>query len=201
MFDLREIVLTVPVFLLAISFHEFAHAFVAVRLGDPTPRYQGRLTLNFTAHFSWLGALMLLIAGIGWAKPVQINTRNLKNPQSDMLWISVAGPVANIILAVIFAVLIRLLRPLLPANIAVISFFAMLYLGVRLNMLLAVFNLIPIPPLDGSKIAYALLPYNWGRALQSVEPWGFIIIYVLLRFFSLDRLLFSVAAMGSRFLL
>ncbi|MGI6081392.1 MAG: site-2 protease family protein [Limnochordia bacterium] len=202
MTDLREIVLTIPVFLLAISFHEYAHALTAVRFGDPTPRYQGRLTLSFHAHFSWLGALMLIIAGIGWAKPVQINTRNLRNPKSDMLWISLAGPTANLVLAVTFAMLVRLAMPWIsPANMVGRSVVTMLYLGVRLNVLLAAFNLIPIPPLDGAKVANALLPSRWGQALDSMEPWGFVIIYVLLRFFGLDRLLYTVAATGSRILL
>ncbi|NLN19781.1 MAG: site-2 protease family protein [Firmicutes bacterium] len=202
MTDLREIVLTIPVFLLAISFHEYAHALTAVRLGDPTPRYRGRLTLNFHAHFSWLGALMLIIAGIGWAKPVEINTRNLRNPKTDMLWISLAGPTANLVLAVAFAMLVRLAIPwVTPASIVGRSVVTMLYLGVRLNVLLAAFNLIPIPPLDGAKVANALLPSHWGRALESMEPWGFVIIFVLLRFFGLDRLLYTVAATGSRILL
>ncbi|MGI6611304.1 MAG: site-2 protease family protein [Limnochordia bacterium] len=201
MTDLREIVLTIPVFLLAISIHEYAHALVAVRLGDPTPRYQGRLTLSFHSHFSWLGALMLIIAGIGWAKPVEVNARNLRNPRQDMLWISVAGPVANLMLAVAFAILTRVVEPLLPMSPVGRSIFAMLYLGVRLNVLLAAFNLIPVPPLDGAKVANALLPVRWGQVLESVEPWGFVIIYILLRFFGLDQLLYSVAATGSRILL
>jgi Zn-dependent protease len=201
MTDLREIVLTIPVFLLAISIHEYAHALVAVRLGDPTPRYQGRLTLSFHSHFSWLGALMLIIAGIGWAKPVEVNARNLRNPRQDMLWISVAGPVANLMLAVAFAILTRVVEPLLPMSPVGRSIFAMLYLGVRLNVLLAAFNLIPVPPLDGAKVANALLPVCWGQVLERVEPWGFVIIYILLRFFGLDQLLYSVAATGSRILL
>jgi Zn-dependent protease len=201
MTDLREIVLTIPVFLLAISIHEYAHALVAVRLGDPTPRYQGRLTLSFHSHFSWLGALMLIIAGIGWAKPVEVNARNLRNPRQDMLWISVAGPVANLMLAVAFAILTRVVEPLLPMSPVGRSIFAMLYLGVSLNVLLAAFNLIPVPPLDGAKVANALLPVRWGQVLESVEPWGFVIIYILLRFFGLDQLLYSVAATGSRILL
>ena len=182
MTDIREIILTVPVFLLAISLHEYAHALVAVRLGDPTPRYQGRLTLNFTSHVSLLGTLMLLVAGIGWAKPVQINTRNLKDPVRDMIWISLAGPVANVVLAVIFAIIARIVRPFLPMTIIGQSIFAILYIGVYLNLLLAVFNLIPIPPLDGSKMAGAVLPYRVTQSLAGIERWGFLIIYVLPRY-------------------
>lgn len=201
MTDIREIILTVPVFLLAISFHEYAHALTAVRLGDPTPRYQGRLTLNFTSHVSLLGTLMLLIVGIGWAKPVQINARNLQDPARDMVWISLAGPAANVVLAVIFAALARITRPILPMTVIGQSISAMLYIGVYLNLLLAVFNIIPVPPLDGSKIASALLPYRVTQALASLERWGFLIIYVLLRYGGLGRFLNSVAWSGTRMLL
>lgn len=201
MIDLREIVLTIPIFLLAISCHEYAHALVAVYLGDPTPRYQGRLTLNFQSHFSWLGALMLIIAGIGWAKPVEVDIRHLKNPRLDMLWISVAGPIANVMLAVAFAILTRIVQPFLPMTPVGASIYAMLYLGVHLNLLLAAFNLIPVPPLDGAKVVNAILPVRWRQVLDTIEPWGFVIIYILLRFFGLDQLLYSVAATGSRILL
>lgn len=201
MTDLREIILTLPVFLLAISLHEYAHAFTAVKLGDPTPRYQGRLTLNFLAHFSWVGTLMLLIAGIGWAKPVQINTRNLKNPRMDTLWISLAGPLSNMFLAVAFSLLFRLSAPLLPAGPVGQSTGFLLYLGVRLNLLLAFFNLIPVPPLDGAKVLAPLIPYRWAVMLQHLESWGFVIIYLLLRHFGLGRLLLSLTGAGLRLLL
>jgi Zn-dependent protease len=134
MYDLPEIILTVPVFLLAISLHEFAHALVAVRLGDPTPKLQGRLTLNFLTHFSWLGAIMLLVAGIGWAKPVQVSARNFRNPVKAMLWVSLAGPVANLLQAIAFAGLLRLAAPYLVGTVGN-SIGTLLYLGIRLNLL------------------------------------------------------------------
>lgn len=201
MIDLREIILTIPVFLLAISFHEYAHALIALYLGDPTPRYQGRLTLDFRAHFSLLGALMLLIAGIGWAKPVQVNTRNLRNPRLDMLWISLAGPLANLAMAVVFAILWRALAPMLPFGSRGQSIGLLLYTGVRLNLLLAFFNLIPIPPLDGAKVVARLLPHRWLYAFESLERWGFIAIYLLFRFFGVGQALLFLTHLGLRLLL
>jgi Zn-dependent protease len=191
MTDIREIILTIPVFLLAISIHEYAHAQVAVSLGDPTPKLQGRLTLNFMSHFSWLGALFLLIAGIGWAKPVQISTRNLKNPTAGLFWISLAGPLANLALAIVLALALKAVGPFLPRSVVGQAVGLMLLYGARLNILLMFFNLIPVPPLDGSKVVMPFLPTRWAYALERAEPWGFLIIYVLVRFMGFDRLLFS----------
>lgn len=190
MTDLRDIILTVPVFLFSISFHEYAHALTAVMLGDPTPRLQGRLTLNFLAHFSWLGALMLLVAGIGWAKPVQVSAHNFRNPNLGMLWVSLAGPVANLLLAIGFAVALRLVAPITGfQSVAAQAIGSLLMVGVQLNLLLAFFNLVPVPPLDGSKVLVPFLPRIWAYRLMQLEPWGFLIIWVLLQYTSLWRFL------------
>lgn len=188
MTDLPEIILTIPMFLLAISFHEYAHALTAVSLGDPTPKYQGRLTMNFLAHFSWLGALMLLIAGIGWAKPVQVTAHNLRNPRQGMVWVSCAGPAANLLLAIALAGVFRIVRPFLFGVVGQVILM-LLFIGVRLNLLLAFFNLIPIPPLDGAKIIAPVIPRKWAYTLSSLEPWGFILVFVLFRYLGLGTLL------------
>lgn len=189
--EIRQLILALPVFLLAISFHEYAHAWTAVRLGDQTPIYDGRLTLNFMSHLSLWGALMFVIARIGWAKPVRVTMRNLTNPKRDMIWISVAGPLTNFALAVVFALLLRLVGPLLGGDIVGRSILELLSMGVWLNALLGIFNLIPIPPLDGAKVIGPFLPAALRHRLYSLEPWGFLVIYLLFVWGGLSRFLFQ----------
>jgi Zn-dependent protease len=184
--DIADIILSIPVFLLAISFHEYAHAYTAVRLGDPTPERQGRLTLNFMSHISLPGILTLLLAGIGWAKPVQVMPQNFRNPNTGMLLVSVAGPAANLALAVIFGLLFKVAVPILLRLDATYQdpLIMLLLIGVQLNLMLAVFNLFPIPPLDGSKILLTLLPGRLAAvyAAQSQReragrrPWHHLIV-------------------------
>lgn len=141
--------------LVAITIHEFAHAYMADRLGDPTPRLQGRLTLNPLAHLDPLGTLMLLIIRIGWGKPVQFDPYNLQNPKRDSALISFAGPLSNLILATALAILLRFTS----APFSPIGFLAAFIPPfIFLNVILAIFNLIPIHPLDGGKILVGLLP-------------------------------------------
>jgi Zn-dependent protease len=137
--------------LISFTFHEFAHAWMADHLGDPTPRSQGRLTLNPAAHLDPMGTLAILIAGFGWGKPVEFDPYNLQHPVRDSALIAMAGPAANIIMAIGVAILMRVIE--LPDLVAV-GLFQLLVL----NISLAVFNLIPVAPLDGSKLAFALLP-------------------------------------------
>jgi len=150
--------------IIALTIHEFAHAFVADRLGDPTPRAHGRLSLNPLVHLDPLGTLMLLIARFGWGKPVPIDSFNLKNPRRDEMLISLAGPASNILLSFILGFFVRFF----PALIVII------FPIVQVNLLLAVFNLLPIPPLDGSKIFLNLLPVdtaaNWQEELNRFGP-------------------------------
>lgn len=197
---LYQLILSLPVFLLAISCHEFAHAWMAVRRGDLTPLYEGRLTLNFMAHLSLWGTLMFVIARIGWAKPVRVNTRNLKSPKTDMIWISLAGPSANFALALVFALCYKLAEPLLPRGVTGQSVETLLLLGVWINLVLALFNLIPIPPLDGAKIVGPLLPLRLRRWLDSLEPWGFILIYALFVLGNFSRYLLGAAGSIYRWL-
>lgn len=162
--------------LLAISFHEAAHAYIADYLGDPTPRSQGRLTLNPLAHLSPLGTVMLILFRFGWGKPVQFDPFNLQNPKRDSALISLAGPATNIILAVIAGLASRLL----PFHLA-----PLLYPFVFLNVMLAVFNLIPIHPLDGSKIAIGLLPHQLALEYQEImRRYGTLILLLMLLPFS-----------------
>jgi len=160
--------------LVAITIHEFSHALVADRLGDPTPRLQGRLTLNPLAHLDPIGTIMLIIANFGWGKPVQFDPYNLKNPRRDAALISVAGPVSNILLASILSLLFRL-----TASPLLIPF-------IVLNVSLAVFNLVPIHPLDGGKILIGLVSPGMARNLDNfLSRYGmFLLLFMILPLFA-----------------
>lgn len=171
----------------AITIHEFAHAYAAERLGDPTPRLMGRLTLNPLAHLDPLGTIMLLIARFGWGKPVVFDPFNLRNPRRDSAIISIAGPVSNIILATICAVLLQILlsfRLVLFTN-PFISLFAYSLIPILsniivLNVILAVFNLVPIHPLDGFKIVGGILPDEYAKQWYELESYGMIFLIFLI---------------------
>ncbi len=164
----------IPGFILGLTIHEFSHAWVADRLGDSTARRMGRLTLNPLAHLDLFGSLMLVFAGFGWAKPVPVDFGALRSPRRDMALIAVAGPVANVILAAALALALRALMPggpsvpgLLPEG-ALIVFMQ----GIWINVILAVFNLIPVPPLDGSRIVAGLVPDSWNHGYEQFERIG-----------------------------
>jgi Zn-dependent protease len=152
--------------IVAITIHEFSHAFVADRLGDPTARSQGRLSLNPLRHLDPLGTLMLIFAHFGWGKPVPIDPYNFKNPRRDELLTALAGPVSNIFLAILLSLFFRLLSPSLFKEI--------LYVIIGTNIMLAIFNLLPLPPLDGSKIFLNLLTLEksqeWENSLSRYGP-------------------------------
>lgn len=170
------------ILVIALSFHEFMHAFVADRLGDDTPRRMGRLTLNPLRHLDPLGSLMLLVVGFGWAKPVQVNPANLKRSSSGgMMWVSLAGPAANFLLAILGAVPIRLnLVSLTAGNGILPSPGEFLFTFVTINLLLMIFNLIPLAPLDGEKILEFFLPSRWMGAYEQIQSYGPIILMVLI---------------------
>ena len=174
--------ITIVSLLLAISIHELAHAFAADRLGDPTPRIQGRLTINPLVHLDLLGTALLVFVGFGWGKPVLFDPYNLTNPRRDSAIISFAGPLSNLILAGISALLFNLG---LFQNIESILVYEVLLRFIYLNVLLAVFNLIPVHPLDGGKIFIGLLPENlaneWDKILNQYGM--FILILLILPLF------------------
>jgi Zn-dependent protease len=177
------LILLLPPLLFALTFHEAAHGWMALRLGDPTAKLLGRLTLNPLAHLDPLGTLIFIIPPhIGWAKPVPVDVRYLKHPRRDMMWIALAGPVSNVILAFLFGMLLRGMNALghdfaSPAERALVNMVAW---SVVLNLSLAAFNLIPIFPLDGSKVLTGLLSPNAAARFQQLEPVGPILLLGLI---------------------
>lgn len=170
-----EFIGIVVAFLIAIVIHEFSHGYVADRLGDPTPRLAGRLTLDPRAHLDLIGTLMILFAPFGWAKPVPIDPFNLRNPRRDNALISLAGPTANLLVATLAALLIRVL----PVSGLLTLLTYILSLIVILNVNLAVFNLIPIYPFDGFHIVEGLLPEDAARQWHQLKSLGIIMIIIL----------------------
>jgi len=179
--NLYEFLGIIIAFVFALTIHEFAHAWVSDRLGDPTARLMGRLTLNPRVHLDPLGTLMILFASFGWAKPVPFDPFNLKNPRRDTMFISLAGPVANLLGASISAVLLRLVL-LIPTGSSmviegIVTFFiTLLMMFVILNVNLAIFNLIPIHPLDGFKIVEGILPERESKQWASLQGLGIFMI-------------------------
>lgn len=159
------LVLLIPVLLFALVFHEFSHAWVANKLGDPTARYAGRLTLNPMAHLDPIGGLMILFVGFGWAKPVPVDIRYLSNPRVDMMKIAFAGPASNLILAFIGGTILRL--GFVHGTMAMMIMFF-----TQINIMLAVFNMIPIAPLDGSQIFSGLLIRTNPELVRNLQIYG-----------------------------
>lgn len=174
--QIADIMLTLPAVLWAISFHEFCHGWVAFKLGDPTAQNAGRLTLNPLAHFDIVGGLMLLFFHFGWAKPVPIDPRYFKRPGRDMALVSLAGVTGNMLTAAAAAAIIRFFPGPFIANPALGR---VMVLMVYVNVGLAVFNLIPIPPLDGSKLIYPVIPRSWMRGWFFLERYGMIVLVIL----------------------
>ena len=183
-FDFNEfmlkLIIQLPPLLFALTFHELAHGYVAYRLGDPTARNAGRLTMNPLKHLDPLGVLAFIIMKIGWAKPVPVDPRYFRNPQKDMLLVALAGPAANLILAIASAILARALVTLNILPMFVLQpVVGMLVASVWINIMLAVFNCLPIPPLDGSKVLMGLLPHEAARSYAKLEPFGFLLLLAL----------------------
>ncbi|MEC8706147.1 MAG: site-2 protease family protein [Candidatus Neomarinimicrobiota bacterium] len=167
--------LLIPVLLFALVFHEFSHGWVAYKLGDPTAKHQGRLTLNPIAHLDPFGSLMILFVGFGWAKPVPVDSRYLANPRVDMMKIAFAGPASNLLLALISGILIRITGYMGPLT-------SMLILFTQINISLAVFNMIPIPPLDGSQIFSGLMIRKNPNLVMQLQMYGPQILMGLILF-------------------
>ena len=180
-----EILLLAPPLLFALTIHELAHGLVAASLGDPTARLAGRLTLNPLKHLDPLGTLAFFLIKFGWAKPVPVNPAYFRRPRQDMLWVALAGPLSNLLLALVSALLVKLLQPLLQiapgalTQAIVLPLAAMLVASVWINLVLAVFNFLPVPPLDGGRILAGLLPEGMARGLRRVEPYGFVLVLLL----------------------
>ena len=200
---LLPFLLLFPLFMLAVMVHEVSHGLVALTLGDSTAREAGRLTLNPLRHVDPVGTVALPLFLIfvnspfvfGWAKPVPVNAFNLRHPKRDMLWVGIAGPAANFLLAASGAALRALFGGGLPELAAgLVRYF------VLANLVLGTFNLLPVPPLDGSRVLTGLLPVPLARVVVSAERWGFLIVMALLYFGVLDRLVWPVVGFLARML-
>lgn len=194
---LMNLIAGLPGIVIAMVIHEFSHARVAYALGDYTPRLQGRLTLNPAAHVDPIGLLMLFIVHFGWAKPVQINPMNFKNPRRDDILVSLAGPASNLIVAfVALIVLVLLAKTDFPLSEGLLVVFNLI---IVYNINFAIFNMLPIPPLDGSHILRNLLPYELARGYEQLERYSFIFLLIIIAtpilsyvFVPLQRFIFGI---------
>ncbi|MBP9813981.1 site-2 protease family protein [Candidatus Woesebacteria bacterium] len=170
---------------IAITVHEFAHALLADRLGDPTPRLQGRLTLNPLAHLDLVGSIMMLVARFGWGKPVVFDEYNLRNPRRDAAVISIAGPVSNLLVAIAASIILHILvASHITTGLLGIVLYSFLQPLIMMNVVLAIFNLVPIHPLDGFKIVGGILPPEYAHQWKELEPYGMIfLIFMIFPFF------------------
>jgi Zn-dependent protease len=190
----RQLIISVPALVIAITIHEVSHGYVANRLGDPTARMMGRLTLNPIKHIDPIGTVILpliltMLGGVifGYAKPVPINPANFRDPKRDMAISAAAGPITNILIAILSSVILMLIifpvSELLHSRMvnAVLTPLAlMLQVSVRINIFLAALNLMPILPLDGGRVLVGLLPYRQAAAYSKLEPYGLILLYILI---------------------
>lgn len=195
-----DIFVIIVIFLPAVILHEYAHGWVAYRLGDPTAKAAGRLTLNPLKHVDPIGTIVLPALLIvmrspvlfGWAKPVPVNFMNLNRPKRDMLWVGIAGPAVNILLAVVLSLFLKL--GLSEAVHELIS------LAILVNLVLATFNMLPIPPLDGSRLVMSLLPIRYARYYARLEPYGILIVFALLYFGLLSEVIWPAVLSMARIL-
>ncbi len=170
----------------AITFHEAAHGYVAKYFGDMTAYMQGRVSLNPVHHIDPIGTIIIPLVSLalggflfGWAKPVPVNFGALRNPKKDMLWVALAGPMSNLAMALAWALLLKL-ATLMPGNYFASPLAIMANMGVKINIVLMMLNLLPIPPLDGGRVMVSLLPTRQAYQLAKIEPYGIIILVVLL---------------------
>lgn len=194
---------SIIIFLYAVIFHECAHGWVAYKLGDPTAKYSGRLTLNPLVHIDPIGTILLPVMLIlmrssvvfGWAKPVPVNFWNLRNPKRDMIWVGLAGPLTNIILAVILSSFLKI--GIIANSILLNNIFAA---GAFINLALGIFNIIPIPPLDGSRVVMGVLPRELSYWYAGLEPFGFLILILLMYLGIINKVVLPLIFFAARYL-
>ncbi|HJN01712.1 MAG: site-2 protease family protein [Nitrospinota bacterium] len=197
--------------LLALTLHELAHGWVAEKLGDGTARDAGRLTMNPLKHLDLMGTLVFVVTQlVGWAKPVPVDPRNFRNPKKDMAIVAAAGPLVNIIIAIVSAILFRLQEPVVELILnyqlndllnVVLPVFYMINISARINIALAIFNIIPIPPLDGGRMLAGVLSHEQVIKFSKIEPYGFIIIVVLLMSGIIGKAIFPIIMTITKLLL
>jgi len=183
--DFQQLIVPFVILIASLTFHEAAHAWTANKLGDPTAKMLGRLSLNPAVHVDVIGTivfpLIAIVSGIpllGWAKPVPVDIRNLKHPRRDFAIVALAGPVSNLILAAIGAVVFKsIYGPEVTTSEVILN---SVFLFVSVNVLLAVFNMIPIPPLDGGNVLMGVLPESMAATVDRLRPWGFLLLYALM---------------------
>ncbi|HRS91888.1 MAG TPA: site-2 protease family protein [Candidatus Marinimicrobia bacterium] len=182
--NFQVIILLIPPILLALTFHEYMHGWTAYKMGDPTAKMAGRLTMNPIAHLDPIGTLMLFLVHFGWARPVPVDPRYFRNPKRDMLIVAAAGPLANMFIALLSGLLARLFQggyfSFLPLSVLQ-PLYVMVILSLQINLALAIFNLLPIPPLDGSKILMGLVPPRYESQINWLERYGsFLLMAVII---------------------
>jgi len=183
MFDVQGLILSAPAILFGLTIHEFSHGWVAWHLGDPTAKMLGRLTLNPLKHLDPIGTIALFLFRFGWAKPVPIDPRNFRHPTRDMAISSLAGPAANLVTAAVSGVILRVLIMFRVGGfVTTLTMYFVLF-----NLILCFFNLIPIPPLDGSRLVYHLLPPDLAAGYARLERYGFIILIGIILLGQLTR--------------
>lgn len=203
-----QLIIQIPPLLLALTLHEYAHGYIAYRLGDPTAHQAGRLSFNPLKHLDPIGTLAFFFIKIGWARPVPVNPSYFRNPRQGMLWVALAGPLTNLLLAVISAVLLRMVlfgaaflpeAPLLQTIL--VPVYLMLVASIWINLVLCIFNFLPIPPLDGGRIMAGLLPEEMARSFAAFERYGFIMILVLAFTGVLSKVILPVIRFANNLLL
>ena len=200
---MMNLAISLVLFFLAVIIHEYSHGWVAWKLGDSTAKMAGRLTLNPAAHIDPIGTLLLPLILLvthspvlfGWAKPVPVDFQSLHNPKKDMIWVSLAGPGANILLAVILSFILKLAGAAGNPLFVVVTSSAII-----INLVLAIFNILPIPPLDGSRVVMGLLPIELSVKYARIEPYGLVIIFGLLYLGLIGNFIWPLVTLMARFL-